>query len=433
MGAKQPTPGIDSDNDSDAETISSSAATPDLKVNGTSEDQQWGRPGSLDVRLRATTNFPEKEGHTSTLTKSKHGIASNSESHRFGIFHHSNESGMTRSRIGSRKPSSESLTIPSTRRSKDIDRGSSSNLSAMNMPPPSTPSSHRKGFLKRTNSAATNTGRDGDDKEKTASDDLSQMLSRASNYMTLAHVKIPSVVLCLSYKGKGERNIEDVHNFVFRMPVLEYRNKTWSNLDLALRLKKDVIRALISHTGAIIGNKFSHHRPSKHQQSRLRDLVNNNSLLPSTGSIPNSVAATSETSSLRSGSPRILEGDLSRASLTSDPSARSHMIRSNSFASSLVSQGNGLETPSIRESDTEAIGAVHSDDNALKIMRDNFTKRFTSELGRPKRNNINNSTANSASRTNSLAGSGGEEDDERYVILQIQSSPRKPFAFNSER
>ena len=38
------------------------------------------------------------------------------------------------------------------------------------------------------------------------------MMSRASNYMTLAYVKIPSVVLCLSYKGKGERNIEDVHD-----------------------------------------------------------------------------------------------------------------------------------------------------------------------------------------------------------------------------
>ena len=72
--------------------------------------------------------------------------------------------------------------------------------------------------------------------------------------MTLAHVKLTSVVLCLSYKGKGERNIEDVHDFVFRLPEIEYRNKTWSNLDLALALKKDVIRALISHTGAIIGN-----------------------------------------------------------------------------------------------------------------------------------------------------------------------------------
>lgn len=40
------------------------------------------------------------------------------------------------------------------------------------------------------------------DKEKTASkpDDLTQMLSRASKNITLVYVKIPSVVLCLSYK-----------------------------------------------------------------------------------------------------------------------------------------------------------------------------------------------------------------------------------------
>lgn len=113
-------------------------------------------------------------------------------------------------------------------------------------------------------------------------DDLSKMLNRASNYMTLAYVKIPSVVLCLSYKGKGSRNFEDVHKLVFRMPTLEYRNKTWSNLDLALALKKDVIRALIGHMGAIIGNKFGHHRPGKGQQSRLREIASSSVVLSST-------------------------------------------------------------------------------------------------------------------------------------------------------
>jgi cobalamin biosynthesis Mg chelatase CobN len=111
-------------------------------------------------------------------------------------------------------------------------------------------------------------------KKKEQSDDLTQMVNRANNYMTLAFVKIPSMVLCLSYKGQGKRNIEDVHDLVFRMPTLEYRNKTWSNLDLALQLKKDVIRALISHAGAIVSNKFSHHKPNRLQQSRLREIAN---------------------------------------------------------------------------------------------------------------------------------------------------------------
>ena len=108
--------------------------------------------------------------------------------------------------------------------------------------------------------------------------ELSQMISRASNYMTLAHVRVNDVILCVSYKGKGDRNIEDIHDFVFRLPVLEYQNKTWSNLDLALRLKKDVIRALISHAPAILGNKFSNHRQSRQQIKRQNHLVNSLSI-----------------------------------------------------------------------------------------------------------------------------------------------------------
>ncbi|KAK9377614.1 golgi-body localization protein domain-containing protein [Lipomyces chichibuensis] len=106
-------------------------------------------------------------------------------------------------------------------------------------------------------------------------DDLSQMVTRASNFITFVHVTLPSVVLCLSYKGRGSRNIEDVHEFVFRTPKIEYRNKTWSNLDLALRLKKDIIKALISHTGALIENKFKSRGSSskrRQQQPMIRQI-----------------------------------------------------------------------------------------------------------------------------------------------------------------
>ena len=63
---------------------------------------------------------------------------------------------------------------------------------------------HKRFALHRTHS--------NDDKKKEQSDDLTQMVNRANNYMTLAFAKIPSVVLCLSYKGQGKRNIEDVHD-----------------------------------------------------------------------------------------------------------------------------------------------------------------------------------------------------------------------------
>jgi hypothetical protein len=115
--------------------------------------------------------------------------------------------------------------------------------------------------------------------EKPPSDDLTKMMTRASHFMTFASIKMPSVVLCLSYRGKDNRNIEDVHDFVFRMPTIEWQNKTWSNLDLALALKKAVVKALISHTGALIGNKFSKHRPNAEQRNKLRELASSSVLI----------------------------------------------------------------------------------------------------------------------------------------------------------
>jgi hypothetical protein len=152
------------------------------------------------------------------------------------------------------------------------------------------------------------------------------MLARANNYMTLAHVKLDSFVICLSYKGKSERNLEDLHDFVFRMPTLEYVNKTWSNLDLALRLKKDVIRALISHTGAIIGNKFSHHRPTKKTQERLREMANLSTLIPNSDNIRNDQNyTTSESASLYSYSQGDTE-DSPRMSFNTDRNGGGHHI-----------------------------------------------------------------------------------------------------------
>jgi hypothetical protein len=170
--------------------------------------------------------------------------------------------------------------------------------------------------LYRTGTNRPSTGdRKVDKKER--SDDITQMMDRASNYMTLAYVKIPSMVLCLSYKGKGQRNFEDVHDLVFRMPTLEYRNKTWSNLDLALQLKKDVIRALISHAGAIVGNKFSRAgRPGRKEQSRLRMIANSSARLNASPDLSGT-----DSNSMRDHSPNgsaLSDSDLPRRSLTSN-------------------------------------------------------------------------------------------------------------------
>ena len=327
----------------------------------TRDQQQSGNVNrSLEMRLRPTMGFPERKPKD-IGPSGNHG---NSSNNRFKFFQHSNGSQSSTKpaivRTPSKKASVESLRTTS-RTSNDA---SSTNLASLN----GHAQKPKKFALHR--SASRDSGMD---KEK-PSDDLTQMMTRASNYMTLAYVKIPSVVLCLSYKGRGERNIEDVHNFVFRMPILEYRNKTWSNLDLALRLKKDVIRALISHTGAIIGNKLSHHRPNKNQQTRLRDITKSSLRLPNTDNLTNTT--TSETSSVLDDSPTYDRMESPRQSsnfLRGNPLARTESRASSITRYSTVDASYVFEPPSIPESETEG------DETAHNFMRHTFTRRFTTD------------------------------------------------------
>lgn len=290
------------------------------------------RAGSLELRLRPTLNS-EARPKASAVHKSRAANAISDGSH-FRLFQTNKPSHLNSRppsiRTMSKKPSLDSLRSSNTTRPTIVRTSTNTSLA-------DGPSAHSEAKSKRfTLHRNTKQAQDNDK----PSDDLTKMISRASNYMTLAYVKIPSVVLCLSYKGKGERNLEDVHDFVFRMPMLEYRNKTWSNLDLALALKKDVIKALISHTGAIIGNKFTKHRPNPAQQSRLRELATSNVLLT-----PTSQEASHDNSSDASS---ILDSSPTEARLSE---------RSRSPRRSFASSGSGLARTA---SATSSINSMHS-------------------------------------------------------------------------
>ena len=288
----------DEDEDETLENASNMHLTPHSSVSDIRESHSVTSPGSLELRLRPTLTLSDTRPVTpSSLGKSR-ASEPNGETNRFKLF-----SSQNKLQLSSRSQQSVN-TLPNRSTSRKSSRESLQSIARLaadgSVPNISTVSINSE--RSRIFGMHRTVSKDGNAEKEKPSDDLTEMMSRASNYMTLAYVKIPSVVLCLSYKGRGERNIEDVHDFVFRMPALEYRNKTWSNLDLALRLKKDVIKALISHTGAIIGNKFSHHRPTKHQQSRLREIANSSSLLPNTNSVNNMVARTATTIHHRSSS-----------------------------------------------------------------------------------------------------------------------------------
>ncbi|KAJ5347694.1 uncharacterized protein N7506_000947 [Penicillium brevicompactum] len=229
-------------------------------------------PGSIELRLQPTLSLVDDANKSSSRSSHLKGLAMtpiHQDNNRLGVSETARQTGRPATTGGlSKKKSADSIRMLTK---QPTERSLSSHSAGEE-------SRKKFGMGKGSNKGG---------KSKEPTDDLSQMISRASNYMTLAHVKVNDVVLCMSYKGKGEHNLEDLHDFVFRLPVLEYGNKTWSNLDLALRLKKDVIKALISHAPAILGNKFSHHRPSKQQQKRYRELASSSQLLPSASSTLN--------------------------------------------------------------------------------------------------------------------------------------------------
>lgn len=299
---------------------------------------------SLEQRLKPTVHLHKKPKRPENKGL---GISNaNAHIHGFSLFQHSNRS---KSTLPARPDLSRGSLTPGMSRSPS----ERSLLTMKGQPGSSDGDKTRRFALHRAHSEERK-------KEKERSDDLTQMMNRASNYMTLSFVKIPSMVLCLSYKGQGKRNIEDVHDLVFRMPTLEYRNKTWSNLDLALQLKKDVIRALISHAGAIVSNKFSHHKPSKLQSSRLREIANKSAFMSPNAS---GTGVNSESSSVMDSSSMELDGRPSTASARPSTLNRSISMGSTLSAPSTIDEKQPVETS------TSANGQANGQTNGQSTPR----------------------------------------------------------------
>lgn len=295
-----------------------------------SEDQSSKRPGDIELRLQATLSLSDESKTQNLRANQRKGL---------GLAPLGKDS-------GGRPELSRQLSRPATMGALTKKRSVES-MRILGKTPTEKPqtsagdqSDEKGGGGKKFTLARP------EKKSKEGTDDLSQMMSRAANYMTLAHVKVHDVVLCLSYKGKGEHNLEDLHDFVFRLPVLEYHNKTWSNLDLALRLKKDVIKALISHTPAILGNKFSYHRPAKQKRQRERDLASSSMVLQKPDNLTDPKPSPRESS--KSHSLVSFDSNSEYNYYSESPSRRSYQ----SSASPLA--GTTSKEPSIRSTDETA-------------------------------------------------------------------------------
>ncbi|ORY92172.1 golgi-body localization protein domain-domain-containing protein [Syncephalastrum racemosum] len=99
--------------------------------------------------------------------------------------------------------------------------------------------------------------RRGKNKKKKA-DDLSVMKKRASTNRAFILVKIPGAKHCLSYRGPKNKNFEDLRQFVFQQPNLQYRNQTWSWYELMSNIKKDFMRAaVLNNSTALLKEKLT--------------------------------------------------------------------------------------------------------------------------------------------------------------------------------
>ncbi|XP_043910335.1 protein KIAA0100 homolog [Protopterus annectens] len=78
-------------------------------------------------------------------------------------------------------------------------------------------------------------------------DDIDKMKERAAMNNSFIYIKIPQVPLCVNYKGeKNSADWRDLNMLNLVLPCLEYHNNTWTWLDFAMAVKKDIRKAVVA-------------------------------------------------------------------------------------------------------------------------------------------------------------------------------------------
>ncbi|XP_025090124.1 protein KIAA0100-like isoform X2 [Pomacea canaliculata] len=101
-----------------------------------------------------------------------------------------------------------------------------------------------------------------------SADDINKMRERAAKNNTFLYLKIPEVYARVSYKGEKEKNIEDVHDFNFVFPTIEYHNCIWTWFDFFIVLKNVAKRVVLSQA---IKQKL-HMRPRLTDETPVTDV-----------------------------------------------------------------------------------------------------------------------------------------------------------------
>ncbi|CEP17090.1 hypothetical protein [Parasitella parasitica] len=93
-------------------------------------------------------------------------------------------------------------------------------------------------------------------KRKGKADELTVMKKRSSTNRTFIFVRIPAAKHCISFQGPSQSTFYNLYNFPFKQPKLEYRNKTWSVAEMTEEIQKQLTRAILRHSPALLKKKL---------------------------------------------------------------------------------------------------------------------------------------------------------------------------------
>ncbi|EGW35721.1 uncharacterized protein SPAPADRAFT_147282 [Spathaspora passalidarum NRRL Y-27907] len=110
-------------------------------------------------------------------------------------------------------------------------------------------------------------------------DNLALVTARSAKYKSIIHVEIVKFILVVSFRGPKNNHLLDVNQLQLNVPNLTYNHKIWSGEDLMNRIKKDIIKMILQHTGKILGNKFKIPKKRSKLSEPLKQISNYGKLL----------------------------------------------------------------------------------------------------------------------------------------------------------
>ncbi|KAI8636510.1 golgi-body localization protein domain-containing protein [Parasitella parasitica] len=125
-------------------------------------------------------------------------------------------------------------------------------------------------------------------KRKGKADELTVMKKRSSTNRTFIYVRIPAAKHCISFQGPSQNTFYNLYNFPFKQPKLEYRNKTWSAAEMIEEIQKQLTRAILRHSPALLKKKLLT-KNSRDKQVALKRTSNTTSKLSPSASLHSSV------------------------------------------------------------------------------------------------------------------------------------------------